>query len=487
MKLLKDILYKTGLEEVAGGTNVAIEQIEFDSRKVAAFSCFVAVRGTTVDGHAYIEKAIDKGAVAIVCEDLPAHRREGVSYVRVKNSAEALGLMACNFYDNPSEKMKVVAVTGTNGKTSIVTLLHQLFQSLGYRCGMLSTVENKIGREVIPATHTTPDAVSINQLFGKMVEEGCDYCFMEASSHAIDQHRITGLDIDVAVFTNITRDHLDYHETFNNYIKAKKGLFDELKSDAFALVNVDDKHGEIMLQNTKAKKQSYALKSMADFKAKLIENQFTGLQLNIDGNEVWAKLVGRFNAYNLLAVYGVAMLMEEDQMSVLTDISKLNTVEGRFQYIRTTNNISAIVDYAHTPDALQNVLKTIKEIRTGNEQVITVVGCGGDRDKGKRPEMAKIACEYSTKVLFTSDNPRSEEPESIIEDMMEGVAPVHFKKTLSITNRKEAIKAAVSMAEAGDIILVAGKGHEKYQEIKGERFDFDDMAVLTEMLNRINN
>lgn len=486
MKLLKDILYKTGLEEVVGTTNVAIEKIEFDSRKVSAFTCFVAVRGTQVDGHAFIEKAIDLGAVAVVCEEIPAHRREGVSYIRVKNSAEALGLMACNFFDNPSEKLKVVAVTGTNGKTSIVTLLHQLFHSLGYRCGMLSTVENKIGKNVIPSTHTTPDAVSVNSLLQKMVDEGCDYCFMEASSHAIDQHRITGLDIDVAVFTNITHDHLDYHQTFDNYIKAKKGLFDQLKAEAFALVNTDDRNGRIMVQNTAANVHTYALKNVADFKAKVIENQFTGLQLNIDGNEVWSQLVGGFNAYNLLAVYGVAMLMEEEQISVLTDISKLNTVEGRFQYIRTQNGIAGIVDYAHTPDALKNVLKTVKDIRTGNEQVITVVGCGGDRDRDKRPEMAKIACELSTKVLFTSDNPRSEEPETIIEDMKAGVEPIHFKKTLSITNRKEAIKAAVSMAEPGDIILVAGKGHEKYQEIKGERFDFDDMAVLTEMLNRIN-
>ena len=486
MKLLKDILYKAGLEEVVGTTNVAIERVEFDSRKVVPFTCFVAVRGTISDGHNYIDMAIEKGAVAIVCEAFPSTLKDGVTYLKVKDSAKALALIACNFHDNPSEKLKIVAVTGTNGKTSIVTLLHQLFGALGYRCGMLSTVENKIENKVIPATHTTPDAVSINALLKKMVEEGCDFCFMEASSHAIDQHRISGLDIDVAVFTNITRDHLDYHETFNNYIKAKKGLFDSLKPEAYSLVNIDDKNGQIMVQNTSSQIKTYGLKSVADFKAKVIENQFSGLQLNIDGDEVWTKLVGGFNAYNLLAVYGVAMLMEEDKMDVLTDISKLDTVEGRFQYINTPNNISGIVDYAHTPDALKNVLKTIKDIRTGNEQVITVVGCGGDRDKGKRPEMAKIACELSTRVLFTSDNPRSEDPASIIEDMQEGVEPIHFKKTLALTNRKEAIKAAVSMATPGDIILVAGKGHEKYQEINGERFDFDDMAVLTEMLNRIN-
>lgn len=485
MKILKDILYKTGLEEVIGTTNVAIENVLFDSRAVESFSLFVAVSGTQVDGHKFIDKAIEKGAVAVVCEQLPEVLNKDVTYVKVGNSAEALGYIACNFYDNPSEELKLVGVTGTNGKTSVVTLLHQLFQSLGYKCGMLSTVVNKIGDDVLNATHTTPDALSVNRLMHEMVEEGCDYCFMEASSHAIDQHRVTGLDFDVAVFTNITHDHLDYHKTFKNYINAKKLLFDNLKPEAFALVNNDDRNGAVMVQNTSAKVQTYGVKTMTDFKAKVIENQFTGLQLSIDGNDVWTRLVGGFNAYNLLAVYGVAVLLEQDKMDVLTAVSKLDTVNGRFEYIKTPSDIAGIVDYAHTPDALENVLETIKEIRTRNEQVITVVGCGGDRDKAKRPEMARIACKFSDKVIFTSDNPRSEEPDVIIADMQAGVPPQDFKKTLSITNRKEAIKAAVTMAESGDIILVAGKGHETYQEIKGVRHDFDDMAVLTELFQMI--
>ena len=485
MKILKDILYKTGLEEVIGTTNVAIENVFFDSRAVESFSLFVAVSGTQVDGHKFIDKAIEKGAVAVVCEQLPEVLNKDITYVKVGNSAEALGYIACNFYDNPSEELKLVGVTGTNGKTSVVTLLHQLFQSLGYKCGMLSTVVNKIGDDVLNATHTTPDALSVNRLMHEMVEEGCDYCFMEASSHAIDQHRVTGLDFDVAVFTNITHDHLDYHKTFKNYINAKKLLFDNLKPEAFALVNNDDRNGAVMVQNTSAKVQTYGVKTMTDFKAKVIENQFTGLQLSIDGNDVWTRLVGGFNAYNLLAVYGVAVLLEQDKMDVLTAVSKLDTVNGRFEYIKTPSDIAGIVDYAHTPDALENVLETIKEIRTRNEQVITVVGCGGDRDKAKRPEMARIACKFSDKVIFTSDNPRSEEPDVIIADMQAGVPPQDFKKTLSITNRKEAIKAAVTMAESGDIILVAGKGHETYQEIKGVRHDFDDMAVLTELFQMI--
>ncbi|MAX79018.1 MAG: UDP-N-acetylmuramoyl-L-alanyl-D-glutamate--2,6-diaminopimelate ligase [Crocinitomicaceae bacterium] len=485
MKILKDILYKTGLEEVIGTTNVAIENVFFDSRAVESFSLFVAVSGTQVDGHKFIDKAVEKGAVAVVCEQLPEVLNKDITYVKVGNSAEALGYIACNFYDNPSEELKLVGVTGTNGKTSVVTLLHQLFQSLGYKCGMLSTVVNKIGDDVLNATHTTPDALSVNRLMHEMVEEGCDYCFMEASSHAIDQHRVTGLDFDVAVFTNITHDHLDYHKTFKNYINAKKLLFDNLKPEAFALVNNDDRNGAVMVQNTSAKVQTYGVKTMTDFKAKVIENQFTGLQLSIDGNDVWTRLVGGFNAYNLLAVYGVALLLEQDKMDVLTAVSKLDTVNGRFEYIKTPSDIAGIVDYAHTPDALENVLETIKEIRTRNEQVITVVGCGGDRDKAKRPEMARIACKFSDKVIFTSDNPRSEEPDVIIADMQAGVPPQDFKKTLSITNRKEAIKAAVTMAESGDIILVAGKGHETYQEIKGVRHDFDDMAVLTELFQMI--
>jgi UDP-N-acetylmuramoyl-L-alanyl-D-glutamate--2,6-diaminopimelate ligase len=486
MKLLKDLLYKARIEEVVGSTNVAIDAIAFDSRKVGAFSAFVAVVGTLADGHDYIDRAVDKGAVAVICEQLPEVQRTGVSYVRVKSSSEALAHMACNFYNHPSSKLKLIGVTGTNGKTSVVTLLHALFTGLGYKAGMLSTVVNKIGREELASTHTTPDALSVNKLLARMVDEGCDYCFMEASSHAIHQHRVTGLDFNVGVFTNITRDHLDYHKTFDNYIAAKKGLFDMLGAQAYALVNKDDNHAEIMVQNSAAKTKTFSVRELADYKAKIIENRFSGLQLNINGNDVWTKLVGKFNAYNLLAVFGVADLMGQDKLAVLTELSNLNTVEGRFQYLRTKDNISGIVDYAHTPDALENVLKTIKDIRTGNEQVITVVGCGGDRDAGKRPEMARIACEFSTKVILTSDNPRTEDPQTIIDDMQEGVPPQHFKKTMQVVSRKEAIKAAILAAEPGDILLIAGKGHEKYQEINGVRHDFDDMAIMKELFEKLN-
>lgn len=487
MKLLKDILYKTGLQQVVGTTNVAIESINFDSRKVEPFSLFVAVRGTQVDGHKYIAGAIESGAIAVVCEVLPESLNHEITYVVVKDSSEALAHIACNFFDHPSKAMKVVGVTGTNGKTSVATLLHQLFQSLGYKCGLVSTVTNRVGKDAIPSTHTTPDAISVQSLLYQMQEEGCDYCFMEASSHAIHQHRVTGVDFDIAIFTNITREHLDYHKTFDAYIKAKKALFDMLKPEAYALVNTDDKNGAVMVQNTKAKVKSYALRSFADFKSKVIENQFTGLQLSIDGNDVWTKLIGGFNAYNLLAVYATAMLFEQEQLNVLTDLSKLDTVEGRFQYIKTQDNIAGIIDYAHTPDALDNVLSTISEVRTRNEKVITVVGCGGDRDAGKRPEMAAIASKYSDQVILTSDNPRTEDPQLIIDDMQKGVLPQDFKKIMSNTNRKEAIRTAVAMAAPGDIILIAGKGHETYQEINGVRYDFDDMAVLKELLETLKD
>lgn len=482
MKLLKDILYKAGLLDVVGSTNIAIESVTFDSRKAEKFSLFVAVRGTVVDGHNFISKAIENGSLAIVCEEIPDELAEGVNYVKVKDSAYALGIIASNFYDNPSDKIKLIGVTGTNGKTTNVTLLFNLFRKLGNKCGLLSTVQNRIGDTVLNATHTTPDAVAINALLADMVENGCSHCFMEVSSHAIDQKRVAGLRFDVAVFTNITHDHLDYHKTFDEYIKAKKALFDGLDSDAVALYNADDKHGAIMVQNTKARVRSFALKSMADYKAKIIESHFTGLQLEINNKELWSRLVGRFNAYNLLSVYAVADILGENELDVLTEISSLEPVEGRFEYFRTDQGISAIVDYAHTPDALKNVLETIKEIRTGNEQVITVVGCGGDRDKEKRPRMANIACEFSDRVVLTSDNPRSEEPDVIIEDMKVGVEPHQHKKVLAITDRREGIKTACTLAEPGDIILVAGKGHEKYQEIKGERKPFDDMAELESAL-----
>lgn len=480
LKLLSDILYKTRLEEIIGSTNVAISSVTFDSRKVKKDSLFIATRGTASDGHHYIELAIEAGAVAIVCEDLPETLNENVTYVKVLDSSASLGYIACNFYDNPSEKLKLVGITGTNGKTTTVTLLFNLFRGLGYNVGLLSTVENKINTTVIPSTHTTPDALALNELLAKMVEAGCQYAFMEASSHAIVQHRITGLKFTGAAFSNITHDHLDYHKTFEEYIKAKKMFFDNLQDDAFALTNKDDRNGLVMLQNTKAKKYSYGLKSIADFKCRVVENHLNGLLLSIDNQEVWVKLIGSFNAYNVLVVYSIAILLKQDKVQVLTTLSNLNSVEGRFQYIKSKNGIVAIVDYAHTPDALKNVLETIKDIRTGNEQVITLVGCGGDRDAAKRPIMAQIACEYSNKVVLTSDNPRSEDPEDILNQMQAGINPVEMKKTLRISDRKEAIRTAVAFAKEGDIILIAGKGHEKYQEIKGVKHPFDDFEIVKE-------
>lgn len=482
MKLLKDILYKAGTNEVVGSTNVAIEKICFDSRNVSKLSLFVAVPGTQVDGHQYIEQAIGDGAVAVICERLPEQLSDKVTYVKVENCSKALGIVASNFYENPSEKIKLVGVTGTNGKTTTATLLYNLFRSLGYKVGLLSTVRNMIGAEEVVASHTTPDALQLNALLREMLGKGCTHCFMEVSSHAVDQNRIAGLRFEGGIFTNITHDHLDYHKTFEAYIKAKKAFFDGLSDDAFALYNEDDVHGSVMVQNCRAKKYSYALKTMADFRCRIVENQFDGLVLNIDSSDVWTKLIGSFNAYNLLTIYAVSTLLGEEKMDVLTSLSKLVSVEGRFQYFKTENNITGIVDYAHTPDALKNVLKTINDIRTGNEQVIAVVGCGGDRDADKRPKMAGIACELATKVVFTSDNPRSEDPSKIIKEMEAGVEPQHFKKTLSIIDRKEGIKAASAMAKEGDIVLVAGKGHEKYQDINGERIPFDDMEILIEML-----
>lgn len=486
MKALKDILYKVSLQSTAGNTDVEVLALAFDSRKVNEGTVFIATVGTQSDGHDYIDQAIESGAIAIVCERLPENLQANITYVEVKNSSEALGIMAANFFGNPSEKLKLVGVTGTNGKTTCVTLLFQVFRKLGYNVGLLSTVVNKINEEVIVATHTTPDALQINELLAKMLAKGCTHCFMEASSHAIVQHRVAGLSFNGAIFTNLSHEHLDYHKTFDEYIKAKKMLFDGLPSTAFALINADDKRGAIMLQNTKASKHKYALKSMADFKAKILSNTLHGLELDITGHNVWFKLIGDFNAYNLMAVYGGALLLEEDAEEVLRVLSEVNPAPGRFEQVLTDTGITAIVDYAHTPDALENVLSTIKVFRTGNEKVITVVGCGGNRDTTKRPEMAKIACELSDKVVLTSDNPRFEEPGSIIEDMQKGVSPTNYKKTLVMADRKEAIKMACSMAEPKDIILVAGKGHETYQEIKGERFPFDDREVLKEMLNLIH-
>ncbi len=483
MKLLSDILYKTRLDEIVGSTNVAISSVTFDSRQVKKDSLFIATKGTAVDGHNFIDKAIESGAAAVVCEELPADQKENITYVKVLNSSEALGYIACNYYDNPSEKLKLVGITGTNGKTTTVTLLFNLFRGLGYNVGLLSTVENKINNTVIPSTHTTPDALKLNELLATMVEQGCQYAFMEVSSHAIVQHRITGIHFAGAAFSNITHDHLDYHKTFDEYIRAKKMFFDNLQDDAFALTNKDDRNGMVMLQNTKAKKYTYGLKSVADFKCRVVENHLNGLLLNIDNQEVWVKLIGSFNAYNVLTVYAISQLLKQDKTQVLTTLSNLNSVEGRFQYVKSKTGVVAIVDYAHTPDALKNVLETIKDIRSGNEQVITLAGCGGDRDAAKRPIMAQIACEYSDKVILTSDNPRTENPEEILNQMQAGINPVNAKKTLRISDRKEAIRTAVAFAKEGDIILIAGKGHEKYQEINGVKHPFDDFEIVKELLN----
>jgi UDP-N-acetylmuramoyl-L-alanyl-D-glutamate--2,6-diaminopimelate ligase len=443
---------------------------------------FVAVKGTITDGHQYISKAIGLGASVVICETLPKEINSEITYIQVPDSSKALGIAASNFYNNPSENLILVGVTGTNGKTTIASLLYEMFEKLGYPCGLLSTIENKINRKIISATHTTPDPVQLNALLAQMVDEGISHCFMEVSSHAIHQNRIAGLHFAGGIFTNISRDHLDYHKTVDEYIKAKKKFFDDLPATAFALTNADDKTGKVMLQNTKAKKTSYSLKSFSEFKCRIVENQFEGLQLEIDGVEIWCKLIGSFNAYNLLAVYATAILLNEEKEAVLTALSMLEPVDGRFEYFRSENNVIGIVDYAHSPDALKNVLNTLSDIRTRNETLITIVGAGGDRDKGKRPMMAQIAARQSDKVILTSDNPRSEEPEQIISDMEKGIDPVDYKKVISISNRKEAIKTACTFAAPGDIILVAGKGHEKYQEIKGVKYPFDDRNILEKYL-----
>lgn len=486
MKALKDILYKVSLVSTHGSMDASVGHITFDSRTVTKGSTFVAISGTQVDGHQFIPQAIDKGAIAIISEILPQTENKGVTYVQVANSHKALGIMAANFYDNPSEKLKLIAITGTNGKTTTATLLHQVFMEMGHISGLLSTVENKINDTVIQATHTTPDALAINELLLKMLHAGCTHCFIEASSHAIVQERTAGLNLAGAVFTNISHDHLDYHGTFDEYIKAKKKLFDELPKGAFALVNADDKRGLVMLQNTKASKYTYALKYPADFKAKIISNTLQGLELDIQGRPVWFRLIGTFNAYNLLAVLGTGVLLGEDEEEIMMQLSKMKGAQGRFEPSEHLGIIS-IVDYAHTPDALENVLKTIQDVRTGGEQVITVVGCGGNRDKGKRPIMASIASRFSDKLILTSDNPRDEEPMDILKDMEAGINPVAYRKVLTIADRKEAIKTACVMASKGDIILIAGKGHETYQEIKGIKHPFDDRAIAKELLNLIHH
>lgn len=473
--LLSGIKYS----EEGDWSNIEIANLAFDSRKVQPNDVFVAVRGVQVDGHQFIEKAIEKGAKVVVCEQLPKQKNSAVSYLLVENSAIALGKLAANYYKNPSKDLKLVGITGTNGKTTTATLLYKLFSGLGYKTGLLSTVENKIGKEVIAATHTTPDALGLQALLADMRDAGCEYVFMEVSSHAIDQHRIAGTHFVGGVFTNITHDHLDYHKTFQNYIYAKKQFFDQLTKDAFALTNIDDKRGMVMLQNTAAKQYTYALKQLANYKAKIIENNLSGLVLELDGQEFYTRLVGDFNAYNILTVYATAILLGAEQQEVLTVLSALNSVDGRFDYVKLPNDIMAIIDYAHTPDALEKVLKTIDKVRTGNEQIITVVGCGGDRDKTKRPLMAKVACDYSQHIVFTSDNPRTENPEAILKEMEKGIPPyTELIRVWTILDRKDAIQMAIKLAKKGDIILVAGKGHEKYQEINGVKYPFDDKIEI---------
>jgi UDP-N-acetylmuramoyl-L-alanyl-D-glutamate--2,6-diaminopimelate ligase len=487
MPALKDILYKVPLVATAGDMAVEVTHVAFDSRKVRKGTLFVAMKGTTADGHAFIAKAIQSGAVAVICEKIPESFPEKVTTVTVRNSAQALGIIAANFFGNPSEKLALTGVTGTNGKTTVATLLHRLFNALGHKAGLLSTVENRIGDSVVPATHTTPDPLQLNELLSKIVQEGCTHCFMEVSSHAVVQHRIAGLRFAGAIFTNITHDHLDYHKTFENYIKAKKKFFDDLASDAWALVNEDDKRGMVMLQNTKASKHTYSLSKVAEFKGKIITNSIEGLEVEIDGKSVWFKLIGDFNAYNLLAVYGAARLLHQDQDAVLTKLSELRGATGRFELVGPGSRITAIVDYAHTPDALKNVLETIAHFRTGRERVITVVGCGGNRDRSKRPLMASIACKMSDKVILTSDNPRDEDPVAIIKEMQSGIGPTDQKKTLVMADREEAIKTACMIAQDKDILLVAGKGHETYQEIKGVKHPFDDREVVGRMLKMFAN
>lgn len=487
MAVLRDIVYKVSLTSTYGDMGIDVKGICFDSRQVKPGYLFIAVKGTQSDGHAFLGKAVEAGAVAIICEKLPDTIDETVVYAVVKNSAQALGIVASNFFGNPSEKIKLTGVTGTNGKTTTATLLFQLFVALGYKVGLLSTVENRIIDDVIPATHTTPDPITLNELLRKMIEAGCTHAFMEVSSHAVDQERISGLVFAGAIFTNITHDHLDYHKNFDNYIRAKKKFFDDLVANAFALVNADDKRGMVMLQNTKAVKHTFGLKKMVDFKGKIVTNSIEGLELEINGKSVWFRMIGDFNAYNLLGVYGAAILLGEDSDAVLTKLSLLNGAPGRFEQILPGSPITAIVDYAHTPDALKNVLETIAQFRTGNEQVITVVGCGGNRDRTKRPLMASIACKLSDKVVLTSDNPRDEDPIEIIREMQSGVTPTESKKTLVMADREEAIKTACMIARENDIILVAGKGHETYQEIKGVKYPFDDREVVERMLKLFSN
>ena len=486
MIILKEIIYKVAIEAVKGSTDIPVHKIDFDSRNIVANDVFVAIRGTISDGHEYIGKAITLGAVAIICETFPEDLTNGITYIQVKDSNKALAFIAANYFGNPSQNLKLVGITGTNGKTTIASLLFQLFKKAGFKVGLLSTVKIMVDDVEYKATHTTPDSITINHYLKEMIDTGVEYCFMEVSSHGIHQKRTEALHFAGGVFTNLSHDHLDYHATFAEYRDVKKSFFDNLPKTAFVLSNIDDKNGLVMLQNTAAKKRTYALKSYADYKAQILENQLSGLLLKINGNEVWVKLIGTFNAYNLLAIYGTAIELGLESLEVLRLLSDLESVSGRFQFIVSNANITAIVDYAHTPDALENVLKTINDIRTKNEQLITVIGCGGNRDKAKRPIMAGIATELSDKVILTSDNPRNEDPEVILSEMEQGVAPQNYKKSVSISDRKQAIKTACQLAQPNDIILIAGKGHETYQEIQGVRHDFDDMKTVIELLNQLN-
>ena len=486
MITLKDILYKVSLEIVVGNTAVAFRELQFDSRKVGLDDVFIAIKGTQSDGHQFIKKAINQGALAVVCQQMPKEIINGITYLQVQDSQQALAIMASHFYGNPSRELQLVGVTGTNGKTTIATLLYTLFTSAGYKVGLLSTIKVIIGATERSATHTTPDSLAINKYLRQMVDQGVAYCFMEVSSHGIDQKRTEGLHFAGGIFTNLSHDHLDYHTSFKQYRDVKKSFFDGLPKTAFALTNADDKNGPVMLQNTKARKYTYALKTIADYKAQILENQLQGLLLKINNQELWVKLIGNFNAYNLLAIYATAEQLGLEELEILQLLSTLESVDGRFQYLVSEGKITAIIDYAHTPDALKNVLETINTIRSGNEQLITVVGCGGDRDIEKRPKMGAIAAQLSTKVIFTSDNPRSENPDTIIQHIEAGVPPQHYKKTIAISDRKQAIKTACQMANEHDIILVAGKGHETYQEIQGVRSEFDDRKTISELLIALN-
>jgi UDP-N-acetylmuramoyl-L-alanyl-D-glutamate--2,6-diaminopimelate ligase len=482
MKALNELLQNVNTRQILGATDKTISGITYDSREVKAGSMFFAVKGTRVDGHSFIEKVIENGATAIVCESIPENATAGVTFIKVDDSSYSSGIISSNWFGNPSKKLKLVGITGTNGKTTTVTLLFNLFRELGYHTGLLSTILNRVDDEIIPSTHTTPDAINLNLLLNHMVEKGCSYCFMEVSSHAIVQNRIAGLTFAGGIFSNITHDHLDFHKTFEEYLKAKKRFFDELPSSSFALTNVDDRNGLVMLQNTKAAKSTYSFQKMADFKGKIIEAPLDGLHLDLDGNEIWCRLVGRFNGYNLLAVYATGVLLGQDPVEVLTILSNLESIEGRFDYIKSPQGTIGIVDYAHTPDALQNVLETINQLRTGNEILITVVGCGGDRDKTKRPVMARIAARLSDRVILTSDNPRSEVPEQIISEMLAGVEKDFARNVQNITDRHDAIRIACAMSRDKDVILIAGKGHEKYQEVNGVKHHFDDKELLKKYL-----